>query len=150
MSTPATSLVDRVRPKDRLEDLFGALSELAGQRNAIDGQIVDIVAEINRDGLYALTGVTTMESLVAWKLGTSPRNAETMVAVAGRTEEFPLCTGALREGRLSVDQVGVIAERAGAGSDAHYAEFATSGACQVVCVSGVFTGRGLGVRGRAG
>ena len=33
----------------RLEELFDELSELAGQRNAIDGRIVDIVAEIDRD-----------------------------------------------------------------------------------------------------
>lgn len=32
----------------------------------------------------------------------------------------------MREGRLSLDQVGVIAKRAGDGSDAHYAEFARS------------------------
>ena len=39
-------------------------------------------------------------------------------------DELPRCTTALREGQLSLDQVGVIAERAGKGSDAHYAELA--------------------------
>jgi Domain of unknown function (DUF222) len=37
---------------------------------------------------------------------------------------FPQCTQLLREGRLSLDQVGVIASRAADGSDAHYAELA--------------------------
>jgi Domain of unknown function (DUF222)/HNH endonuclease len=104
--------------------LFGELSELAGHRNAIDGRIVDIIAEIDRDGLWATTGCKTVAGLVAWKLGISRRNADTIVAVAERAEEFPRCATGLREGRLSLDQVGVIAERAGAGSDGHYAALA--------------------------
>jgi hypothetical protein len=34
-------------PARRLEVLFDELAELAGQRNAIDGRIVDIVAEVH-------------------------------------------------------------------------------------------------------
>ena len=51
-------------------------------------------------------------------------NAHTIATVAGRLEEFPRCAQGLREGRLSLDQVGVIAARAGEGSDEHYAELA--------------------------
>ncbi|MDQ2636280.1 MAG: HNH endonuclease [Actinomycetota bacterium] len=108
----------------RLENLFDELSELAGQRNAIDGRIVDIVAEIDGDELWSTTGAKTIASLVAWKLGVSPRNAETIVAVADRAEEFPRCTDGLRTGSLSLDQVGVIAEKACDGSDDHYAQLA--------------------------
>jgi hypothetical protein len=61
---------------------------------------------------------------VAWKLGLSAANAHTITTVAGRLEEFPRCAAGMREGRLSLDQVGVIAARAGAGSDEHYAELA--------------------------
>ncbi len=104
--------------------LFDELSELCGQRNAIDGRIVDIVAELERDELCGMTGARSVAALVAWKTGVTPRNAETVVAVARRVEEFPRCTQDLREGRLSLDQVGVIAERAADGSDAHYAELA--------------------------
>jgi hypothetical protein len=107
-----------------LEALFEELSELCGQRNAIDGRIVDIVAELDRDELCGATGARSITSLVAWKTGITPNNAETVVAVARRAEEFPLCMEGLREGRLSLDQVGVIAERAADGSDAHYAELA--------------------------
>ena len=46
------------------------------------------------------------------------------MAVARRTAEFPRCVQGLREGRLSLDQVGVIAERASDGSDEHYAALA--------------------------
>jgi len=101
------------------------LSELCGQRNAIDGRIVQIVAEMDRDELCGSTGVRSISALVAWKTGSSPRNADTIAAIAHRADEFPRCTQALREGRLSLDQVGVIAERAGEGSDAHYAQLAS-------------------------
>ena len=105
--------------------LFGELAELCGQRNALDGRIVEIVAEVDRDGLWAGTGARSVAGLVAWKTGCSPGNAAAVAAVAHRFGEFPRCTAGLREGRLSLDQVGVIAARAGAGSDEHYAALAS-------------------------
>jgi hypothetical protein len=62
--------------------------------------------------------------LVAWKTGCSPANARTIATVAGRLAEFPRCAAALREGRLSLDRVGVLAARADAGSDEHYVQLA--------------------------
>jgi hypothetical protein len=62
--------------------------------------------------------------LVAWKLGLSSGTAHTITTVAGRLAEFPRCAAGMREGRLSLDQVGVIAARAGEGSDEHYAQLA--------------------------
>ncbi len=47
MSSTATS----VSPKERLEVLFEELAELTGQRNAIDGRIVDVIAELDGDVL---------------------------------------------------------------------------------------------------
>ncbi|GAB1811617.1 HNH endonuclease signature motif containing protein [Mycobacterium sp. MUNTM1] len=104
--------------------LFEELAELAGQRNAIDGRIVEIVAEIDRDELCGMTGARSVPALVAWKTGCSPANAHTIATIASRLEEFPRCAAGMREGRLSADQVGVIAARAGEGSDQHYAELA--------------------------
>jgi hypothetical protein len=104
----------------RLEALFDEMSELTGQRNAIDGRIVEIAAEIDRDGLWSTTGCRSMRELIAWKTGVSPHNAKTLMAIADRVDELPRCTAALREGRLSMDQVGVIAERSGPGADSHY------------------------------
>ena len=112
------------RPDQRLEVLFEELAELAGQRNAIDGRIVEIVAELDRDELWGATGARSVAALVAWKLGTSSANAHTISTVARRLEAFPRCAQGMREGRLSLDQVGVIAARAGVGSDEHYAELA--------------------------
>ena len=126
MSTTTTSFAAEVSPCERLEALHDEIGELTGQRNAIDGRLVEIVAEIDRDGLWGATGARSLPALVAWKAGVSPRNAEVMVAVAHRLEEFPRCAEAMREGRLSLDQVGVVAEGAAEGSDEHYAQFAAS------------------------
>ena len=104
--------------------LFDELAELAGQRNGIDGRIVEIVAELDRDELWGATGARSIAALVAWKMGSSAANANTIATVAHRLEEFPRCAQGMREGRLSLDQVGVIADRAADGSDAHYAELA--------------------------
>ncbi|SPX98705.1 protein of uncharacterised function DUF222/HNH endonuclease [Mycolicibacterium chubuense] len=126
MFSPATSLVASRRIDERLDVLFDELAELTGQRNAIDGRIVSIVAEIDRDGLWSAAGARSVENLVAWKTGVSPTRAKVLAAVAHRIEEFPRCVAGLQEGRLSLDQVGVIAQRAADGSDAHYAELAAS------------------------
>ncbi|ULE34599.1 HNH endonuclease signature motif containing protein [Mycobacterium sp. IDR2000157661] len=125
-STAASDTSDAasVLPKERLAVLFEEVAQLCGQRNAIDGRLVQIVAEIDRDGLWGMTGVRSLAGLVAWKTGCTEANAKTMAAIAARCEEFPRCTQALAEGRLSLDQVGVIAQKAGAGSDAHYVELA--------------------------
>ena len=104
--------------------LFEELAELAGQRNAIDGRIVEIVAEIDRDELCGVTGARSVAALVAWKIGSSSANARAISTIARRLEAFPRCAQGMREGRLSLDQVGVIAARAGAGSDEHYAQLA--------------------------
>src|SRR4051794_20606680 len=113
-----------VSPADRLEVLFEELAELAGQRNAIDGRIVGIVAEMERDQLCGATGARSIAALIATKMGLSSANAHTISTIARRMAEFPRCAQEMREGRLSLDQVGVIAARAAVGSDKHYAQLA--------------------------
>jgi hypothetical protein len=120
MSSAATSLSS----KERLAVLVDEVAELTGQRNAIDGRLVEIVSEIDHDGIWGNTGARSIPALVAWMTGTSPHNAETIATIAHRLPEFPQCAAGMRDGRLSLDQVGVIAERAADGSDAHYAQLA--------------------------
>jgi hypothetical protein len=57
---------------------------LAGQRNAIDGRIVELVAEVDRDELWGATGARSVAALVAWKTGSSSANATTIATVARR------------------------------------------------------------------
>ena len=124
MSSTASSGATVVSPAERVEVLFDELAELAGQRNGIDGRIVEIVAELDRNELCGATGARSIAALVAWKMGSSAANANTIATVAHRLAEFPRCAQGMREGRLSLDQVGVIAGRAGEGSDEHYAALA--------------------------
>src|SRR5215218_10324161 len=84
MSLTASSGAAVVSPVERLEVLFEELAELAGQRNAIDGRIVQIVAEMDRDELCGATGARSVAALVAWKLGSSSANAHTIATVAHR------------------------------------------------------------------
>ncbi|WP_153302549.1 DUF222 domain-containing protein, partial [Mycobacterium tuberculosis] len=109
MSSTATSGAAVVSPAERVEVLFEELAELAGQRNAIDGRIVEIVAELDRDGLWGVTGARSVAGLVAWKMGCSSGNAHTIATVARRLPEFPRCARGMREGRLSLGQGGGIA-----------------------------------------
>ena len=111
-------------PTQRLEVLFDELAELAGQRNAIDGRIVEIAAEMDRDELWGATGARSVQALVAWKIGSSSANAHAISTIARRLGEFPRCAQGMREGQLSLDQVGVIAAGAAEGSDEHYAALA--------------------------
>jgi Domain of unknown function (DUF222)/HNH endonuclease len=124
MSSTASADAPEVRPCDRLDACFEELGELMGQRNAIDSRIVEIVAEMDHDELVGITGARSVAALVAWKTGSSPRNAEKITTIAHRLPEFPRCAAGTREGRLSLDQVGVIAEKAANGSDEHYAALA--------------------------
>jgi hypothetical protein len=124
MAATTTSAGVEAHPNERLEVLFDEVAELTGQRNAIDGRLVDIVAEIERDELWGATGARSVAALVAWKTGASPSNAAAIATVAHRLEEFPRCAQDMRDGRLSLDQVGAIAQRAAEGSDEHYAELA--------------------------
>ena len=125
MSSNVAPDVVELPPGERLEVLFAELAELTGQRNAIDGRIVEIVAEVDRDELWGNTGARSVAALVAWKTGCSSANARSIATVAHRLEEFPRCARGMREGRLSLDQVGVIAQGAGEGSDEHYAALAS-------------------------
>ncbi len=121
---PATR--EQATREQRVDAVFERLAELQGQRNVIDAQIVDVVAELERDELWAVAGARSLENCVAWKTGSSPAHARGLSAVARRASTFPRCVEGLRSGELSLDQVAVVAERAVDGSDAHYAELALS------------------------
>src|SRR3954467_647111 len=95
MSSIASSGGAVVSPAERLDELFEELAELSGQRNAIDGRIVQIIAEVDHDGLWGSTGARSVAALVAWKTGSSLGNAHTIATVAHRLREVSPC----REGR---------------------------------------------------
>ena len=114
-----------VSPVARLEVLFEELAELTGQRNAIDGRLAQLVAEIDGDGLWGASRVP----VGARTGGLEDRDVPGQRADDGHRRPAPravppVCAAGLRAGRFSLDQVGVIAERAAEGSDAHCAQVA--------------------------
>lgn len=119
-----TTAVREGTRSQRLDAVLERLAELQGQRNRVDAEIVECVAELASDDLYLVAGARSLAACVAWKAGASPANARAVAAVARRADEFPRCVAGLRSGLLSLDQVAVVAERAVDGSDAHYADLA--------------------------
>jgi hypothetical protein len=73
MSSAATSFTAEVSPGARLDMLFAEIGELTGQRNAIDGRLVEIIAEVDRDELWGAAGCRSIAALVAWKTGVTAR-----------------------------------------------------------------------------
>jgi len=124
MSSTATPDAPVMSAKDRLEVLFDEIGELMGQRNVIDARIVEIAAEMDHGNMLGITGCRSISALVGWKTGSSTATASTIAAIAHRLPEFPRCVQGMREGRLSLDQVGAIAKKAATGSDEHYAALA--------------------------
>ena len=84
---------------ERLEVLFGELSELAGQRNAIDGRIVEIAAEIEHDGLWGSTGSSSRSSGTA--RARPPREALGELRPARRTCDVRLQASVAGVARIS-------------------------------------------------
>lgn len=66
----------------------------------------------------------TLGGLVGGLEAGTAANAKAITTVAQRSADFPRCVGESRAGRLSPDQVGVIAAGAADGSDEHYAQLA--------------------------
>ena len=91
MSSPAPPLVASKRADERLDVLFAELAELTGQRNAVDGRIVELVAEIDLDALWAAAGTGSVAALVAWKTRVSPSRAATIAASPPGRGVSPLC-----------------------------------------------------------
>jgi len=108
----------------RFDEIEAELAELCGQRNAIDGRITELLAEVDGEGLLQGTGVKSLEHFATWQLGCNRGRARDLAAIARRLEELPVTTGLLRDGLLSADQVAVIANRAPAGTDQDYADLA--------------------------
>ena len=67
IATP-TSTSAEVSPRERLEVIFEELAELTGQRNAIDGRIVDLVAEIDTAVKQANLSVSHAESIRKFRI----------------------------------------------------------------------------------
>lgn len=99
-------------------------AELCGQRNAITARLVSLIGRLDEDGLWVSSGARSLEHWVTWKCGMSTAHARDLVEMARRSQELPETMAGMAEGVLSEDQVAVIARKAPAGTDAHFAGLA--------------------------
>ncbi len=106
-SRPRPRLAAVVSPAERVEVLFGWPIGLC----AIDGRIVEIVWLSWIDGLWETRGRGRWQGCVTWKMGCSSRQPTR--SPRWRLPEVSRCARGMREGRLSLDQVGMIAGAGG-------------------------------------
>lgn len=124
MSVSAMAAPAKTPGEARWDEITEELAELCGQQNVITGRITELLAEVEDEGLLGGTGLRSLEHFATWQLGVSGGRARVLTAIARRRVEFPVTVGLLDTGLLSEDQAGVIARKAPAGTDEHYAELA--------------------------
>ena len=88
------------------------VAELMGIINAANAALVDVLAEVVGDDLWAGGGIRSPEHWVTWRCGLSAGHARALVATARRVNELPACAEAFRAGVLTEDQMAVIARHA--------------------------------------
>lgn len=103
-ATPAARERDAVQ-----RDLRRRTAEVAGRLNRAHGELVEIAAHVIEGGHWGDGGFRSAEHYLVVRAGLSPARARDVVAVARRRVELPDARVALRRGRLSLDQVAVVA-----------------------------------------
>jgi Domain of unknown function (DUF222) len=79
---------------------------------------------LDADELWQSTGARSLGHWVAWKCGMSNAHAKDLVTTARRVSELPETMAGMADGVISEDQVAVIARKAPAGMDHHFAGLA--------------------------
>ena len=125
MSLTASPDAPVVRGDARVEVLFGELSELAGQRNAIDGRIVQIVAELDHDELLGATGVRSVGGVGGLEAGHVVGERQDDRHRGASVGRVPLLHPRHAGGSAVVGSGRGDHRRRGLGSDEHYAELAS-------------------------
>jgi hypothetical protein len=90
-------------------DLWARTAEVAGRLNRAHGELVEIAVQLLEGGHWGDGGFRSAEHYFVVRAGLSPAHARDVVAVARRRSELPEARTALRRGRLSLDQVAVVA-----------------------------------------
>ncbi len=80
-----------------------------GEINAATAAQVDLIAEHLEAGYWTRhDGIVSPTAFLTWKLGLTPHEANRMLEVAVGLKELPLIRKAFGEGRLSLQQVGIL------------------------------------------
>jgi hypothetical protein len=89
------------------DDALARICELMAVANSAAAALVDLVAEVIEGGVW--TGWRSPEHFVSWRCGISNRRARDLTTIARRRAELPTSMARFTEGRITEDQMAVIA-----------------------------------------
>jgi hypothetical protein len=87
-----------------------ALDDLFRIRNAVDGRIVEKLAEADRQETFRDDGATSTESWAVERFGVSIPTARALTHVAEKIGDLPNLTGALCQGEITFDKLRAVAD----------------------------------------
>lgn len=100
-------------PETVIDDIDDMVNRIAGVLNSQYGELAGhVVTLLDDKRLWQGEGVWTMERWLAWKVGVAPSTASSLVAIARRAGDLPVCFDAFQRGALSLDQMTAIARKA--------------------------------------
>jgi Domain of unknown function (DUF222)/HNH endonuclease len=106
------------------EDLETRLAAACGVLNAAHAQLVQLVAEVVKTGIWDVPGIRTAEQWIAWKTGVASARAKQMVQIASRSHELPVSMQTFADGEVSIDQIAVVTKFTPARNDIEVAGIA--------------------------
>ena len=108
------------------ERLEAELAVVCGQLNQVSARLVAVTARAIACEGWAGAGIRSVEHWLVLRAGLSPVRARQVVLMARRVGVLPVVMGQFAAGRLSVDQVAVVARHAPSHVEASVAELAVS------------------------
>ena len=108
------------------ERLEAELAVVCGQLNQVSARLVAVTARAIACEGWAGAGIRSVEHWLVLRAGLSPGRARQVVLMARRVGVLPVVMGQFAAGRLSVDQVAVVARHAPIHVEASVAELAVS------------------------
>jgi hypothetical protein len=110
--------------EDALLTVEQRISDLMGVMNAATAELVGVIAEVDRTGLWQGCGIRSLEHWVTWRCGVSARRARQLVAMARRLDELPAVREVFAAGSMSEDQAAVVFRHTTPATDDQVAELA--------------------------
>ena len=110
----------------RLDELEAELAVVCGALNQVSARLVVLTARAIESEGWAGAGIRSVEHWLVLRAGLSPGRARQVVVMARRVGVLPVVMGQFAAGRLSVDQVAVVARHAPSQVEASVAELAVS------------------------
>ena len=108
------------------ELLEAELAVVCGALNQVSARLVVLTARAIESEGWAGAGIRSVEHWLVLRAGLSPGRARQVVVMARRVGVLPVVMGQFAAGRLSVDQVAVVARHAPSQVEASVAELAVS------------------------